>query len=414
MSHHDQQFLRVPKKRVLTANLDSECRNAKWVQLIVKGQGIVSFAIKQKQPFSWTITEIDGADGLRLEIAAEGATIYERHNGLWQQLCEYQGAEFGLDPDDDCHYWYSFDCHNRRIRYGKGETRLQTMLVNFDFPLSPEGGDDPYAWVRNVDRVLLTPAIEQTIAIWRDPITVEPALLILPTDSIAMDDVALNHATVPANLTGTCQVLYNNVSGPNFQLNTPDFPHFIDAIEASIRNPLGWCSKTLMSKANEFGDHNVEETYIRITMGVEQGDSPGIPYVMEIWPPGHSSPIHNHAGANAIIRVLSGEITVFLYSMLSRFHQVPFAQQIFRKDAVTWISPELNQVHKLYNHNKEGPTCITIQCYMYSDSNTTHYEYFDYISGDAIEPFTPNSDMGFLEFKALMKEEWSSSLCIAR
>ena len=169
-----------------------------------------------------------------------------------------------------------------------------------------------------------------------------------------------------------------------------------------------------MSKANEFGDHNVEETYLRITMGVEQGDSPGIPYVMEIWPPGHSSPIHNHAGANAIIRVLSGEITVFLYSMLSRFHQVPFAQQIFRKDAVTWISPELNQVHKLYNHNKEGPTCITIQCYMYSDSNTTHYEYFDYISGDSIEPFTPNSDMGFLEFKALMKEEWSSSLCIAR
>ena len=166
MSHHDQQFLRVPKKRVLTANLDSECRNAKWVQLIVKGQGIVSFATKQKQPFSWTITEINGAD-VRLEIAAEGATIYERHNGLWQQLCEFQGAEFGLDLDDDCHYWYSFDCHNRRIRYGKGETRLQTMLVNFDFPLSPEGGDDPYAWVRNVDRVLLTPAIEQTIYLAR-------------------------------------------------------------------------------------------------------------------------------------------------------------------------------------------------------------------------------------------------------
>ena len=207
MSHHDQQFLRVPKKRVLTANLDSESLNAKWIQLIVKGQGIVSFAIRQKQPFSWTITEIDGTDGLRLEIVAEGAIIYERNNGLWQQLCEYQGAEFVLDFDDDCHYWYSLDCHNRRIRFGKGETWLQTTLMNFDFPLSPESGDDPYAWVSNVDRVLLTPAIEQNIDIWLDPITIEPALFVLPTGIIAMDDVALNHATVPANLTDTCQVL---------------------------------------------------------------------------------------------------------------------------------------------------------------------------------------------------------------
>jgi hypothetical protein len=51
---------------------------------------------------------------------------------------------------------------------------------------------------------------------------------------------------------------------------------------------------------------------------------------------------------------------------------------------------------------------VTIQCYRYSDGDATHYEFFDYLSGDEIKPFTPNSDMGFLEFKTTMKREWET------
>ncbi len=35
----------------------------------------------------------------------------------------------------------------------------------------------------------------------------------------------------------------------------------------------------------------------------------GIPFVLEIWPAGHSSPIHNHGNAYGIVRMLHGDIT---------------------------------------------------------------------------------------------------------
>ena len=33
------------------------------------------------------------------------------------------------------------------------------------------------------------------------------------------------------------------------------------------------------------------------------GESPGIPYVLEIWPIGSRSPIHNHAAVYGVIKV---------------------------------------------------------------------------------------------------------------
>jgi hypothetical protein len=49
----------------------------------------------------------------------------------------------------------------------------------------------------------------------------------------------------------------------------------------------------LEDKATEFGD-DPHETYLRITLGHSLGKSPGIPYVLEIWPTSNYSPIHNH------------------------------------------------------------------------------------------------------------------------
>jgi hypothetical protein len=250
MSHHDQEFSAVPKKRVLSARPDAGLDQAERVELLVKGQGIVSFALTEKRTFSWTITDLgDTTRGLRLEIAAEAAVLYERISGQWQVIRQYKQDGVGLDPEKECQYWYSLDCHNRRIRYGKGEMRLKTMLVNYDFPPVPDHGDDPFAWVAGVESVTLAPPVEEEIVIWRDPVTTEPALFVVGTDKISMEDVARNNATVPANLTPACQMLYANVSGPNFQLNTPDFPDFVNAIEASIRNPQGWCYRKLKEKS---------------------------------------------------------------------------------------------------------------------------------------------------------------------
>jgi predicted metal-dependent enzyme (double-stranded beta helix superfamily) len=210
-----------------------------------------------------------------------------------------------------------------------------------------------------------------------------------------------------ANLSLTSQKLYNCISGKKFCLDTPEFPDFVKAIEYSIATPGRWCYERLKEKAKEFGKPNPKETYLRITLGENNGESPGVPYVMEIWPPGHYSPIHDHGGSSAVIRVLSGSINVTLFPFLGTSED--FSSSDFKKDDVTWISPTLNQVHQLVNLSSKD-TCITIQCYMYERSDTTHYDYFDYLDSDnKVEKFEPDSDMEFLRFKETMRAEWNEA-----
>jgi hypothetical protein len=103
---------------------------------------------------------------------------------------------------------------------------------------------------------------------------------------------------------------------------------------------------------------------------------------------------------------LYGEIHVKLFPFLSKDVTDPFATADFKQDEITWISPTLNQTHQLTNTHKD--TCITIQCYMYEKEDTSHYDYFDYIDVDGNrKQYEPDSDMEFLRFKALMKEEWN-------
>src|ERR1044072_987307 len=149
---------------------------------------------------------------------------------------------------------------------------------------------------------------------------------IVPRNRIGMVDMAQGKATVIENLTPECEILYANIAGDEFVLDAPDFPDFSKAIQASINDPEGWCYKRLAAKAEECGEPAPLKTYLRITMGTNQGESPGIPFVMEIWPYRHYSPIHDHGAADAIIRVLHGEIHVSLFRMLSDHHKPPFAE----------------------------------------------------------------------------------------
>ena len=61
------------------------------------------------------------------------------------------------------------------------------------------------------------------------------------------------------------------------------------------------------------------------------------------------------------------------------------------------------------NLDTNTKTCITIQCYMYDNEDTTHYDYFDYLDDNGnILQYEPDSDMDFISFKNKMKEEWNS------
>jgi uncharacterized cupin superfamily protein len=239
--------------------------------------------------------------------------------------------------------------------------------------------------------------------ILRDPITTVLPMIVKNTNSIVMKDLAKMNVMPKSFLSGALQKLHDCVAGDQFKLNDREFPEFSQAIDYSITTPGCWCYERLKAKADQFGG-GIQETYLRITLGENNGESPGIPYVMEIWPSGHYSPIHNHGGANAIIRVLRGEIDVSLFPFLST-EVDRFGHVLFKKGDVTWISTSLNQVHQLYNHGKKA--CITVQCYMYDKSDTVHYDYFDYIDGRGeVQQFEPDSDMEFLQFKETIHAEW--------
>ena len=130
----------------------------------------------------------------------------------------------------------------------------------------------------------------------------------MPNQNISLLDLEQGTYTIPANLPAACQILYGNIAGRDIVLDTPDFPEFSQAIKRSVtkKGLLGHkflTSKAKTSENGEFNAYNFLNTYLRITLGYNFGDSPGIPYVLEIWPPGHCSPIHDHGDANAIIKV---------------------------------------------------------------------------------------------------------------
>jgi predicted metal-dependent enzyme (double-stranded beta helix superfamily) len=384
---------------------EGDSGSAATYRLPVMGQGTIGFVLTESEQFTVTARAGFGSPLLRWTIGSYEAILEAVSiEGGVTELLRVPGV--GLDASLACPYWFSFDCHNRFVRYGKGEMRLGTMLASFEPKLPKHVEDDPWTWMAGIEEVEIAAPTAGFIDLWKDPVTIELPMRVVPHDSITMEDIAYGRVTVPASLTRTCQKLYDNVAGARFLLDTPDFPDFSAAIKASILDKKGWCAKVLEEKANEFGKYDPDMTYLRITLGTNQGESPGIPFVMEIWPSGNYSPIHNHGGSDAVIRVLHGEINVSLYPFLAPEQQTPFAAKTFVKEDVTWISARLNQVHQLRNLDPQEP-CITIQCYLYSDDNQTHWPYFDYLGDGDIEHFNPNSDADFLSFKEIMKKEWA-------
>jgi hypothetical protein len=247
----------------------------------------------------------------------------------------------------------------------------------------------------------------QSIKLLRDPIINPVPLKIKRIDELTMSDIAECKYLPNAFLTQTNQQLFNCISGKNFLLDDDYFPDFSEAIQHSIVTEGCWCYKKLLEKSTEFNPDkpNLYETYLRITLGRNSGESPGIPYVMEIWPSNHYSPVHSHADSNAVIRVLHGSIHVSLFPFLGTTDS--FDEADFHKDDITWLSPELNQIHQLRNNTDE--VCITIQCYMYDLNNEKHYDYFDYLDDNKkIVQYEPDSDMDFVKFKELIRTEWNN------
>jgi len=382
------------------------------IQLIVKGQGVFIFDNKDNnKECIFYIYNNDKSDGYKIVLNKSSVTVLRISD---HSIYIDKKNNSGLVDKVGAYYWFSIDSQNQTLRLGIGEARMETMIYNFTFIF--QNNQDRIKnklFMETLDTIQISQYSNNLVPlrILRDPVTIKMAMLVKNTEDLTMDDVANGRYLPKSNLSLASQQLFDCISGKNFKLDDDDFPEFSQAIEYSIKTPGCWCCEKLKDKSTEFSKDkpNILETYLRITLGQNTGESPGIPYVMEIWPIGHYSPVHNHSGANAIIRVLNGEINVsqFPYLCLSKDGVKPFNISNFHKDQITWISPTLNQTHQLKNLETNSYTCITIQCYMYDEKDKLHYDYFDYIDNNyEKKQYEPYSDMDFFQFKTLIKNEW--------
>ncbi len=375
------------------------------IDLIIHGQGV--FLFNTKVATSFTFYNNDKTDGLKVDFSNNEVLVTRLSNS---DKYTSQNKSGGIINKSGAYYWFSLDSQNQLLQAGIGEPRVETAIYLHQFDQSDKLYEANKIFLESLKSISISKDITP-ILLLKNPIIGPTPLLIKNTNELTMDDIANNTYLPHSSLSSSAQSLYNCVSGKNFILNTPDFPDFSEAIEYSIATEGCWCNTRLKQKEMEFGkDPNPLETYLRITLGENHGNSPGIPYVVEIWPVGHYSPIHNHGGANAIIRVLHGSIHVSLYPFLCDDAEsvAPFGTEDFHKDDITWLSPTLNQIHQLKNLESNKDTCITIQCYLYDQNDKLHYDYFDYLGEEnSKHQYEPDSDMDFVKFKKTIQEEWN-------
>jgi hypothetical protein len=379
--------------------------------LPIKGQGIIVFKACTDKNAMFTIYSNDRSNRLDV-IFSKGKICVSMINDNDKTILQDNLNNNGLLNLHGIYYWFSLDAQNQKLYAGIGEPRSETIKYTYSF--SQINHKSNKTFLESLSHIEYSTANIHIMRISKDPVTnIKIPLIVKDTNDLTMMDIAKMKYMPKANLSTMSQKMYDCISGRKFILDDDDFPNFSEAIEYSIATEGCWCNTTLKKKSREFNKDvpNIKETYLRITLGTNNGESPGIPYVMEIWPSEHYSPIHSHAGANAIIRVLYGQIHVKLYPFLcyEKDGGPIFGEADFKKDEITWISPTLNQTHQLVNHCKN--TCITIQCYMYDDENKRHYDYFDYldISGNK-QLYEPDSDMDFIIFKKTIMLEWMNRI----
>ena len=378
------------------------------IQLIIHGQCV--FLFSSTGACTLTFLTKDNSDGLGVSFADNVVVERISNSNKYDSQIAKTG---GITSKSGAYYWFSLDSQNQRFYAGVGEPRVETACYMYQFDAGDKLWEANKVFLESIVYLRLSETVTP-LRLLKDPITLAVPLFVKSTSELTMDDVAGTTYLPWSQLSAAGQTMYNCISGDKFVLNTPDFPDFSDAIEYSIRTPELWCNNRLKEKATEFGSDPLE-TYLRITLGQNNGESPGIPYVMEIWPVNHYSPIHNHSGASAVIRVLHGSIHVSLYPYLCNDASgvEPFGTQDFTKNDVTWISPTLNQIHMLKNLATNTETCITIQCYMYEVSDKEHYDYFDYLGTKNVKhQYEPDSDKDYLAFKEKMRAEWNARLAV--
>ena len=372
------------------------------------------------------------------------------------QYGQSTGEKGGLEEGKRVSYWLSYDRNQRILKYGRGYIMEETTLLTerFPFPQKNSNDQDPWNFIfrpdtykeiaikdlkctsrlglqnfklslkklvlfrRDQKRIIpqndvklkfydsLLPQTQKSVVLYPQPLTHNWSPLVLDSSQASLVELSNNNYMMSASLPPICRELYENVISANVTLDWPQStPKLSDAINYSIKTK----GKILFEKLKE-KDHGNGMSYLRITLGCHRGTSPGIPYVLEIWPAKSQSPIHNHGNSYAVIKVLHGAIKVRNYNKTwkDEENQEELSSFTATKGDITWMSPNWFQTHKLANESGDQ-FCATIQCYKYGNEDEVQWPFFNYLDGESVEDFLPNSDFDFKKLREDLLKEYNAA-----
>jgi len=392
------------------------------------------FALHVERDRAWFSVKIDGKDVP--EVLDMTEAVETNLGGL------------GLDENTIQTYWLSYDRDNMVVKYGKGYAMEETVLLMLDFSENAGTADKlakrrkrwsklfaMYDSERGKDISILlyrgkedvkkrhTKVVkesqgemagfinmESVIEVRREPLIANPSPFVLDSDKATLNIIDKSQYIFSSELPNAAKVLYDTVKkcelDLEFDLGVTPY-RLSEAIKYSIETEGALLNTTLKRKA-----------YLRITMGKGRGESPGIPYVLEIWPKGSRSPIHNHGAVCAVIKVLYGTIQSGIFNKVTSSVKDSKGQsrwvELFKfncfKNEVTWMSPEWFQTHQLRNVSNDY--CATVQCYRYDDQDDIQWNQFDFVKDEngEVGNFFPNTDFTFGEMRERVMKEYENRM----
>ena len=319
---------------------------------------------------------------LALNVDKDKAWFSVKKNGELYKLSDHTEVvetetSLGLEPDVITTYWLSYDRDNMVIKYGKGYAMEETTLMFCDFSEGVTDAKDVamkreewsmffsiydpdrkgvslllYRSSLDIEKKLVKAVapgtkagfihVEPLIEVRKEPLVVNPSPFVLDASKVTMNLIDKHQFIFSSELPGPCRVLYDTIKNigldTEYEMGIMDCK-LSDAVRHSMTTEGCLLHKTLQHKH-----------YLRITIGPSANQSPGIPYVLEFWPPGAESPVHNHGSVCAIVKVLFGTIQNGTYNkMPSRVYDADATdkfepKQLFQFDCnkgdALWMSPE--------------------------------------------------------------------------
>ncbi|KAK1146801.1 hypothetical protein N8T08_002562 [Aspergillus melleus] len=159
--------------------------------------------------------------------------------------------------------------------------------------------------------------------------------------------------------------------GVDSSLNTD---YLISLMKKYASNPDDWI---------QFFHNDTSKNYTRNT--IENINSKAN-ILLLVWNPTKGSPVHDHANAHCVMKVLAGELMETVYhapeSTADKSGPLQLkSQTVHPMDAVTYISDDIG-LHRVHNPN---PNQVAVSLHLYTPPNAADYGYhiFDETTGKA-------------------------------